>query len=84
MDRHGFSSVTSRSKAPQSPSRWTSTSSASLPTPGEIRRQHSRAATTVDREDWDLTCNVALDAGGVLVSKRIDIEIEMQAVLSNG
>ena len=42
------------------------------------------AATTINREDWDLTWNVALDAGGVLVSKKIDIEIEMQAVLSNG
>lgn len=31
------------------------------------------------REDWGLNWNVALDAGGVLVSKKIAIEIEVQA-----
>jgi polyisoprenoid-binding protein YceI len=31
------------------------------------------------REDWGLNWNVALDAGGVLVSKKITIEIEAQA-----
>lgn len=42
------------------------------------------ATTTVDREDWDLNWNVALEAGGVLVSKKVDIEIEMQAAPANG
>ena len=41
------------------------------------------ATTTVNREDWDLNWNVALEAGGVLVSKKIDIEIEMQAAPAN-
>jgi polyisoprenoid-binding protein YceI len=34
---------------------------------------------TILREDWGLNWNVALDAGGVLVSKKITIEIEAQA-----
>lgn len=38
------------------------------------------ANTTIDREDWNLNWNVALETGGVLVSKKIGIEIEMQAV----
>ena len=42
------------------------------------------ATATINREDWDLSWNVALETGGVLVSKRITIEIEMQAVPANG
>ena len=42
------------------------------------------ATTTINREDWDLSWNVALETGGVLVSKKINIEIEMQAVPVNG
>jgi len=38
------------------------------------------ASTEVNREDWGLTWNVALEAGGVLVSKKIRIEIELEAV----
>lgn len=38
------------------------------------------ASTEIDREDWGLTWNVALEAGGVLVSKKIRIEIELEAV----
>jgi polyisoprenoid-binding protein YceI len=36
------------------------------------------AETTINREDWGLTWNQALEAGGVLVSKKIDIEIQVQ------
>jgi polyisoprenoid-binding protein YceI len=39
------------------------------------------AFTEIDREDWGLTWNVALEAGGILVSKRIRIEIELEATL---
>jgi polyisoprenoid-binding protein YceI len=39
------------------------------------------ASTDIDREDWGLTWNAALESGGVLVSKNIRIEIEAQAVL---
>jgi polyisoprenoid-binding protein YceI len=34
----------------------------------------------LDREDWDITWNVALEAGGVLVSKKLTFELEIQAV----
>jgi len=37
------------------------------------------ASTELLREDWGLNWNVALEAGGVLVSKKITIEIEVQA-----
>ena len=37
------------------------------------------ATTEIEREDWGLTWNVALDSGGLLVSKKISIEIELQA-----
>jgi polyisoprenoid-binding protein YceI len=37
------------------------------------------AKATVDREDWDMTWNMAVETGGFLVSKKIDIEIEVEA-----
>ncbi len=36
------------------------------------------ASTQIDREDWGLTWNAALESGGVLVSKKITIEIEAE------
>jgi polyisoprenoid-binding protein YceI len=39
------------------------------------------AHTDIDREDWGLTWNAALETGGVVVSKNIRIEIESEAVL---
>jgi polyisoprenoid-binding protein YceI len=39
------------------------------------------ASTEIDREDWGMTWNAALEAGGVLASKKIRIEIESEAVL---
>lgn len=41
------------------------------------------ASAEIMREDWGLTWNVSLEAGGVLVSKKIAIEIEIQAVLAS-
>jgi polyisoprenoid-binding protein YceI len=38
------------------------------------------AATEVDREDWGLTWNMALETGGVLVGKTVRIELNVQAV----
>jgi polyisoprenoid-binding protein YceI len=37
--------------------------------------------TKVNREDFGVTWNVALEAGGVLVSKEIQIEIDLETVL---
>ena len=36
------------------------------------------AATEIDREDWGLTWNVALESGGVLVGKKVSVELEVQ------
>jgi polyisoprenoid-binding protein YceI len=38
------------------------------------------AAAEVDREDWGLTWNMALETGGVLVGKKVRIELNVQAV----
>jgi len=38
------------------------------------------ASTRIDRKDFGLTWNQALEAGGVLVGDRIDIALELQAV----
>jgi polyisoprenoid-binding protein YceI len=38
------------------------------------------ASTEVDREDWGLTWNQALEAGGFLVGKKARIELEIEAV----
>ncbi len=37
------------------------------------------AKTTIDREDWGITWNVAVEAGGFLVGKKVDLEIEVEA-----
>src|SRR5690606_33535915 len=36
--------------------------------------------TVINRKDWGLTWNVALEAGGLLVSEQVTIEIELQLV----
>jgi polyisoprenoid-binding protein YceI len=38
------------------------------------------ASGTINREDWGLTWNMALEAGGLLVSKEIRLEIEVELV----
>jgi len=42
------------------------------------------AATEVDREAWGITWNVALETGGVLVGKKVRIELNVQAVAGPG
>jgi polyisoprenoid-binding protein YceI len=37
-------------------------------------------STTLNRKNWDLTWNVALEAGGFLVGDKLEIEIEIQLV----
>ena len=37
------------------------------------------AKTTIEREDWDMNWNMAVEAGGFLVGKRVDLEIEVEA-----
>ena len=38
------------------------------------------AKTEIDREQWGMTWNQALETGGVMVSKKITIEIEGEAI----
>jgi len=42
------------------------------------------ATTKVNREDFGITWNVALEAGGLLVSNDIQIEINLETVLTRG
>ena len=37
-------------------------------------------ATTVNRKDWGVSWNAALDAGGVLVSDKVTLEFEVSAI----
>ncbi len=38
------------------------------------------AVTEIDREDWGLTWNAALEGGGFLVGKKVKIELEVELV----
>jgi len=38
------------------------------------------ATAEIDREDWGLTWNMALETGGVLVGKKVKIELDVQLV----
>ena len=37
-------------------------------------------ATTINRKDWDLSWNAALETGGVLVSEKIKLEFDISAI----
>jgi polyisoprenoid-binding protein YceI len=39
------------------------------------------AKTKINREDFGISWNVALEAGGLLVSKEVQIEIDLETVL---
>lgn len=41
------------------------------------------ARTKLNREDFGITWNMALETGGILVSKEIDLEIDLEAVLKS-
>jgi polyisoprenoid-binding protein YceI len=43
-------------------------------------RAGARATTKIDRREWGLKWNQALEAGGILVGNEVRIEVEMQAV----
>lgn len=40
-------------------------------------------ATTVNRKDWGLTWNAALETGGVLVSEKVRLEFDVSAIRTN-
>ncbi len=50
---------------------------------GNVRAGFS-ASTEISRKDFGLTWNVALEAGGVLVSDNIKLSLEVQAVKQEG
>lgn len=50
------------------------------PTPWGTKAIGFTASTDIDREEWGLTWNAAVETGGVVVSKRIRIELEVEAV----
>jgi polyisoprenoid-binding protein YceI len=39
------------------------------------------ARTTIEREDWDLTWNLVLETGSLLVGKSVDLELEVEGML---
>jgi polyisoprenoid-binding protein YceI len=41
------------------------------------------ATGEIDREQWGLTWNVPLEGGGVLVSKKLSVEFDVQATLTS-
>lgn len=45
------------------------------------KRAAFSAKAQIDRNDWGLSWNVALETGGVLVGPKVDIRIEAQGVL---
>jgi len=52
-----------------------------VPYPWGGERAMFRAQTELAREDWNVSWNVALETGGWLVSKTVELEIEAQATL---
>ncbi|MFZ6004213.1 MAG: YceI family protein [Actinomycetota bacterium] len=48
--------------------------------PWDNERAVFSAAGVINREDWGLTWNMLLDAGGLLVSKEIRLEIEVELI----
>jgi polyisoprenoid-binding protein YceI len=49
--------------------------------PWGAHRAVASARTGIDREDFGITWNMALETGGILVSKEIQLEINLEAVL---
>jgi polyisoprenoid-binding protein YceI len=47
-------------------------------------RAGSRATAKIDRRDWGLKWNQALETGGILVANEVRIEVEVQAVKAGG
>jgi polyisoprenoid-binding protein YceI len=48
------------------------------PSPDSPTKAFFSAWTEIDREDWDMTWNVAVETGGLLVGKKVRIEIETE------
>ena len=51
--------------------------------PFENERVGAEATTSISRKNFGLTWNTALEAGGVLVSDKINIELDLSFVKAN-
>jgi polyisoprenoid-binding protein YceI len=51
------------------------------PSPFGDTRAGFTGTLKINREDWGLTWNVAIEAGGVLVSKEVKIELDAEVIL---
>ena len=51
------------------------------PSPFGDTRAGFTGTTKINREDWGLTWNMAIEAGGVLVGKEVKIELDVEAIL---
>ena len=52
--------------------------------PYENQRIGFEGTTTVNRKDWGVNWNAALDAGGVLVSDKVTLEFDVSAIRTEG
>jgi polyisoprenoid-binding protein YceI len=50
------------------------------PTPWGPSALAFSAVTEIDREDWGLTWNAALETGGVVVGRKVRIELNVEAL----
>ena len=41
------------------------------------------ASAEIDREDWGMTWNMALETGGLLVGKKVQIELDVEAAFKS-
>ncbi len=48
--------------------------------PYQNQRIGFEGKTTVNRKDWGMSWNAALDAGGVLISEKVTLEFEVSAI----
>lgn len=48
--------------------------------PYQNQRIGLEGSVTVNRKDWGITWNAALDAGGVLVGEKVTLEVEVSAI----
>ncbi len=51
------------------------------PDPWGGTRAGFEATTEVNRKDWDLTWNVAVEGGGVLVSEKVKLQLDVELVV---
>ena len=49
--------------------------------PYGLHRVGFSASTTINRDDYGVSFNAALEAGGLVVSKKVDIDLEVEATL---